>query len=86
MEGGDGSNKYSHLRYVDPDISAVIWMLMYSVAIYILIKWLLYLLRTMLAIGFGVVDVIFSNGAKDAWFGPHLDALLSFSSFLIGLR
>lgn len=64
MEGGDGSNKYSHLRYVDPDISAVIWMLMYSVAIYILIKWLLYLVRTMLAIGFGVVDVIFSMALK----------------------
>lgn len=44
-------------------------MLMYSVAIYILIEWLLYLLRTVLAIGFGVVDVIFSMALKMLPFG-----------------
>jgi hypothetical protein len=45
-------------------------MLMYSVAIYILIEWLLCLLRTMLAIGFGVVDVIFSMALKMLDFAP----------------
>ncbi len=55
---------YTYLRYVDPDISGVIWMLLYSVAIYILIEGLLYLLRTVLAITFGVADVIFSMPIK----------------------
>lgn len=39
-------------------------MLLYSVAIYILIEGLLYLLRTVLVIGFGVADVIFSMAIK----------------------
>lgn len=66
-KGGGATN--TRLCYVDPDISGVIWMLMYSVAIYILIEWFLYLLRTVLAIGFGVVDVIFSMALKMLPFG-----------------
>lgn len=63
-KGTIATNTRTYLRYVDPDISGVIWMLLYSVAIYILIEGLLYLLRTVLAIGFGVADVIFSMAIK----------------------
>lgn len=62
--GTIATNSHTYLRYVDPDISGVIWMLLYSVAIYILIEGLLYLLRTVLEIGFGVADVIFSMAIK----------------------
>lgn len=61
--GTVATNAHTYLRYVDPDIRGMIWMLLYSVAIY-MIEGLLYLWRTVLAIGFGVADVIFSIAIK----------------------